>query len=173
MLSVIAAGLGTIEVVNGRLLSLENFAWRMIYRLAFPIARIWWHIGRVPHEGALVATYVGEKVLLLRASYRRGWNFPGGGIQPRETAEQAARREVLEEIGLLVPTLKPKGNIVGYWDGRRDSVHFFELRLEQLPALRIDQREIVEARLVSPEELTQMRLTPATAAYFKAQQGVA
>jgi 8-oxo-dGTP diphosphatase len=145
----------------------------MIYRLGFPIARIWWHVGRVPHEGALVATYVGEKVLLLRASYRRGWNFPGGGIQARETAEQAARREVQEEIGLLLPTLKPKGNIVGYWEGRRDSVHYFELRLERLPALHLDNREIVEARLVSPEELNQMKLTPATAAYFKAQKQAA
>ncbi len=155
------------------LYSLENFAWRMIYRIAFPIARIWWHIGRVPHEGALVVTYVGEKVLLLRASYRRGWNFPGGGVRPRETAEQAARREVQEEIGLLVPTLKPKGNIVGYWEGRRDSVSYFELRLEQLPTLHLDQREIVEARLVSPAELNQMKLTPATAAYFKAQKEAA
>lgn len=145
----------------------------MIYRLGFPIARIWWHVGRVPHEGALVATYVGEKVLLLRTSYRRGWNFPGGGIQARETAEQAARREVQEEIGLLLPTLKPKGNIVGYWEGRRDSVHYFELRLERLPALHLDNREIVEARLVSPEELNQMKLTPATAAYFKAQKQAA
>ena len=169
----IAAGLGAIEVLNGRFSSLENFAWRMIYRLAFPIARLWWWLRRPSHEGALVATYVGKDVLLLRASYRRSWNFPGGGIRPRETPEQAARREVQEEIGLLVPTLKAKGNIKGFWDGRPDNVYYFELRLEQLPALQIDNREIVEARLVAPEELSAMKLTGATAAYFKAQNEAA
>ncbi len=145
----------------------------MIYRLAFLFARVWWRVGRIPHEGALVATYVGDDVLLLRASYRRSWNFPGGGVQHLEKPEQAARREVQEEIGLLVPTLKPKGNIVGYWEGRRDSVHYFELRLDQLPVLHIDHREIVEARLVSPEDLSHFKLTGATAAYFKAQKEAA
>lgn len=128
--------------------------------------RIWWWLRRSSHEGALVATYVGDKVLLLRASYRRSWNFPGGGIQRAEAPEQAARREFQEETGLLVPTLKPDGMIEGFWDSRRDKVYFFELRLERLPALRIDHREIVEARLVSLAELNAMKLTGPVSAYF-------
>jgi 8-oxo-dGTP pyrophosphatase MutT (NUDIX family) len=159
-----------LAVLKGRLSSLENFAWRMIYRIAFPIARLWWAIKRAPHEGALVATYVGDDVLLLRASYRRSWNLPGGGIWSQETPEQAARRELHEETGLLVPTLKPKFSVKGIWDGRPDHVHYFELRLDHLPALHIDHREIVEARLVSPEELGRLKLTQATAAYFKAKR---
>ncbi len=103
---------------------------------------------------------------LLRASYRRSWNFPGGGIRPAEAPEQAARREFQEETGLLVPVLKAAGVVEGFWDNRNDKVHFFELRLERLPPLRIDHREIVEARLVSPGELGNMKLTGPVAAYF-------
>lgn len=170
LLPDIAAELGAIEVLNGRWSSLENFVWRMIYRLAFPVMRLWWLLRRSRHEGALVATYVGDKVLLLRASYRRSWNFPGGGIQHAEAPEQAARREFQEETGLLVPKLKSSGIIEGFWDNRRDKVYFFELRLEQMPNLRIDHREIVEARLVSPEELSSMKLTGPVAAYFEAHR---
>jgi hypothetical protein len=36
-------------------------------------------------------------------------------------------------------------------DGWRDQVHFFELRLDRLPKLPFDNREIIGARLASPE----------------------
>jgi hypothetical protein len=45
-------------------------------------------------------------------------------------------------------------------------VHFFEVRLDQLPKLRLDNREIIAARLVSPEELPGMALTGPVSAYL-------
>ena len=44
----------------------------------------------------------GKKVLLVRHTYLPGWQFPGGGVEPAETAETAAARETMEEAGYAV-----------------------------------------------------------------------
>ncbi|WP_428390373.1 NUDIX domain-containing protein [Lichenicoccus sp.] len=133
--------------------SVIDLAWRMAYRIGYPLARVWWRLRRSRHQGALVAIHVGDDLLLVRSSYRRAWNLPGGGVRPGETPNAAARRELVEEIGLLATDLHPAGSVRGRWDGRDDEVHLFTLNLERLPRLRLDNREIVAARLFGPEPL--------------------
>jgi len=49
--------------------------------------------------GTRVALFDADKVLLIKHSYIPGWHFPGGGVDPGETIEEAAIREVREETG--------------------------------------------------------------------------
>lgn len=49
---------------------------------------------------ALVTNVKGE--VLLVKSPLRGWEYPGGLIEPGETFEQALKREVLEEAGVEI-----------------------------------------------------------------------
>lgn len=48
---------------------------------------------------AVFTNPAGEVLVAERSDYRGQWQFPQGGIDPGETAEQAIVREVWEELG--------------------------------------------------------------------------
>jgi hypothetical protein len=73
-------------------------------------------------------------------------------------------------VGLTASEPRSVGLTCVNWDGRRDRIHFFELRLVELPHLQRDNREVVEARLTSPVELERMTLTGLVAAYLSLRQ---
>lgn len=149
--------------------TMVDLAWRTAYRIGFPLARVWWQFRRPSHEGALVAIHVGAALLVLRSSYRSTWNLPGGGIRTGESPEAAATRELAEELGLPAMPLTSAGIFSGMAEGRRDKVHLFEARLDRLPALRLDGREIILAELVALADLRCMALTEPVAAYVRGE----
>src|SRR5262245_20156004 len=150
--------------------TLVDIAWQILFRLGFPVARIWWRLQRRRHVGALVAIHVGQSLLLLRSSYRSAWNFPGGSVRQGETPEVSVRRELAEEIGLVANApLQLVGEVCGVWDGRIDRVFLFVLRLDRLPTLQLDNREIIGAQLVPIDDFHKEPLTGPVQAYVRGQ----
>jgi 8-oxo-dGTP pyrophosphatase MutT (NUDIX family) len=91
-----------------------------------------------------------DRVLLLRGGdpQRPGpavWHTPGGGIDPGESAQHAARRELAEEVGLDLASPDQLGPVV--WT-RRFQFSFDGVQYDQdevFYLLHVDQHEVDES----------------------------
>ena len=98
-----------------------------------------------------------RKVLLVRHTYLPGWHFPGGGVEPFETAELAAARETMEETGYAV---ERRPELLGLYlnrlaGGGRDHVAVyiwreFHTQLEFAPNMEIAELDWFEMDALPP-----------------------
>jgi mutator protein MutT len=99
---------------------------RWLYRALYPVVRLYWFIVRPKTRGVKCIITHSDKILLIRNSYRPSqWNFPGGGIERGETPEAAARREVLEEVGIALDEIKYLGQFDNRLEYKHDTVFVF------------------------------------------------
>jgi ADP-ribose pyrophosphatase len=116
----------------------------------------------IKHPGAsLVVPLDGDKVTLIR-QYRycaQGylWECPAGTLNPGETPEQCARREVVEEAGVEAGRLDHAGFIFtapGFCD---EKIHIFIARdLKKAEVHRDEDEVITEVRQVPYAECMDM-----------------
>jgi 8-oxo-dGTP pyrophosphatase MutT (NUDIX family) len=78
-------------------------------RLLYLGFRIYAFIFRPTTLGVRVILIQNGGVLLVRQTYLPGWFLPGGGVKRGETLEEAARREVHEEVGAEMEGLELVG----------------------------------------------------------------
>jgi 8-oxo-dGTP diphosphatase len=73
--------------------------------------------------GANCVVLDGDRVLLVRLSYRKRWGLPGGLVARREVPAAAAIREAAEEVGLAVEPVGTPAVVVDADARRVDIVH--------------------------------------------------
>jgi 8-oxo-dGTP diphosphatase len=91
------------------------------------------------------------RVLLVKHTYGElNWELPGGAGEAGESAEETARREMREEVGVELEAMRLAGV---YWDPQIDAHHFvFRARTGGTPRLA-DPKEIDEFGWFLPDAL--------------------
>ncbi len=127
--------------IRGRVVGAVAWSWHRVMRLA--------RRGRWPLTiGVRIIVRDGdERVLLVRHTYAPGWHFPGGAIDPRETAADAAVRELREEALIEcdgAPVLH--GIHFNLTENKSDHIVVYETRSWRWVAGKMRTLEIAEAR---------------------------
>ena len=150
------------EAVRRATPSLLDRVVQLCYFVAYRAMRIYWRVRHPSTKGALVAIWSGGQVLLVRNSYIPYYSAPGGYVRPQENAREAALRELLEEVGMSarLEDLELALDVTHEWEGKRDHVQIFNLRVNERPVLHIDHREVVEATWFTPRDVLGLDVFP-------------
>jgi ADP-ribose pyrophosphatase YjhB (NUDIX family) len=142
------------ERAEGVVSRLPTPARRRAFRVGYVVLQAWWFVRRPNTEGVKVVLRRGEDVLLVRHAYgrRSEWDLPGGFMGTDESPEEAALREVEEELGVRAQSAVALGKLLQRCGGKRDTVHAFATDVDGAP-LVLDEAEIAEARWFGHEAL--------------------
>ena len=145
--------------------------YRAAYRMVYPPWQLYLRFFGTRTQGAQVAVWNGERVLLIRNSYRRCYVFPGGYTRPGEATAATASRELREETGISVPTGQLDFSFAWTCTRGRHEAHddIYECRLEDRPALSIDNREVIEACFFAPDRALDLPLEAHVRHYLSPQ----
>jgi 8-oxo-dGTP diphosphatase len=142
--------------------TLMDRAFQLAYVCAYQMMRRYWAVRHPTTHGALVVLQNGGEVLLVKNSYVPYYSLPGGYVRRNETAREAALRELVEEVGVSAKgdELELVLDETHDWEGKRDHVEIFVLKLSMRPSIAVDHREVVEASWWTPERALGLNLFP-------------
>lgn len=112
--------------------------------------------------GVIIVPILDDGRLVLVSEYRhlmerRGFEFPKGGMMPKETAAEAAPRELLEETGYSSSNFVKLSTYFPAPGNLRNEAHVYLAdELTGPVPLKLDDSEDIEVVLRRPDELEEM-----------------
>ncbi|MEX0933956.1 MAG: NUDIX hydrolase [Candidatus Paceibacterota bacterium] len=99
---------------------------RLFFKIILPLRRLYWFIFRPKTLGVKTLIEHDRKYLFIKNAYGlKKWTFPGGGVKRNEKPEDAAKREVLEEVNIQLPNLSYIGEYRSTREYKRDIVYCY------------------------------------------------
>lgn len=97
------------------------------------------------------------RLLIVKPTYKEGWEIPGGTVDANESPLAACIRETREELALeRRPRRLLSVDFTGETKQRTESLNFIfdggVLSAAEIAAIRLPEKELSEYRLLEPEE---------------------
>jgi 8-oxo-dGTP diphosphatase len=110
---------------------------------------------------SVIAAKYGDGWLYVRHHKRKTWEIPGGHIEKDETADEAARRELMEETGALDFTIECVSTYSVFKNGETGYGRLYLADISRLGPVP-DTSEIAEVKKIAslPEDLTHPDIQP-------------
>lgn len=126
---------------------------KILYKIIYPFAELYWFIFKPKTYGVRCLIEYNKKFLLIKHSYANyGWTISGGGVHRNETPEEAIKREIKEELGIILDDIKKIGEYESIKEYKRDTVYCFYSKVSD-PDFTIDKNEVSEAQWFSLKEI--------------------
>ncbi|MEX0933158.1 MAG: NUDIX hydrolase [Candidatus Paceibacterota bacterium] len=129
---------------------------RAIFPMSFlhRMLELYLSIDKREREAATGYVFFQGKMLVIRQSYgTQRWTYPGGFVHPKEVPETGLRREVFEEVGLLLTRVKLIEKTTDSRKNHNITVHRFYAEAKTDKTIP-DKVEVLETKWVPFEELS-------------------
>jgi len=113
---------------------------------------------RLGNNSVKVIIFFKNKILLINNTYRKGWTFPGGRVKINESCEQAAIREVCEEVSIDINKLKNHGSFI--FDGHKNNKTTVFTCKVKTSNIKIDNLEVEKAIWIDINKASRLQLLP-------------
>jgi 8-oxo-dGTP diphosphatase len=108
--------------------------------------------------GCVIKDDEGKVLLIHRNTAKRTqWEIPGGEIDPGETPEQTAVRELKEELGIVVELVRHIGTKLFEEDGKHHEYHWFEAKIVKGKPHLTEPEEYDDLRHFALDEMHKIR----------------
>jgi 8-oxo-dGTP pyrophosphatase MutT (NUDIX family) len=131
---------------------------KLFRRPALEVAKLYWRIFKPETFGVKVLLTHKNKILCVKHSYGYNYTFPGGGIKKNEDKVEAVKREVYEELGIQLSSVKYVGNITSTRFYKKDNIFIYTSELDD-GSFKVDNLEIESAGWFDKDSLPKLSLT--------------